>query len=191
MRAHVHPREGHELHMLMRWSKSREALALTVPSARYVNPRKKLPCSRCRKSYPATRKYFGYRASNIKQLDSWCLECKRKSRRNWGSRNSATLKKTQAARRLSAKIEAMAAYSKGSKPSCACCGETHIEFLNIDHQKGGGTKHRTSLGHSGRGNSFYRWLKKNGYPDGYRVLCANCNQAFGLFGKCPHQGADQ
>ena len=29
----------------------------------------------------------------------------------------------------------------GPVPKCACCGESHIEFLSIDHIGGGGKKH--------------------------------------------------
>jgi hypothetical protein len=50
--------------------------------------------------------------------------------------------------------------------------------------KGGGTKQRRRLQLGGR--AFYRWLKNNGYPSGYRVLCMNCNSALGLRGYCPH-----
>lgn len=66
---------------------------------------------------------------------------------------------------------------------CSCCGETHIEFLTIDHINGGGTKHRKS---EKIGNIYY-WLRRNGYPSGYRVLCFNCNCARGHFGCCPHE----
>lgn len=71
----------------------------------------------------------------------------------------------------------------GSPPECACCGESYLEFLTMDHINGGGTKQRKQL----RGTSFYRWLKKNNYPDEYRVLCMNCNFALGHSGYCPHQ----
>jgi len=30
----------------------------------------------------------------------------------------------------------------GTPPKCACCGESHLEFLAIDHIKGGGIKER-------------------------------------------------
>jgi hypothetical protein len=71
--------------------------------------------------------------------------------------------------------------------SCACCGESNMEFLAVDHINGGGNKHRTELGRS-VARHFYRWLKKHGFPDGYRVLCHNCNQSIGLYGYCPHKG---
>ncbi len=57
---------------------------------------------------------------------------------------------------------------------CIICGETHYNFLGIDHVNGGGTKHRESIGGSGR--RFYAWLKRQGWPkDSYRLLCSNCN----------------
>lgn len=70
---------------------------------------------------------------------------------------------------------------------CACCGEQDWEFLTIDHIKGGGTKHREDM--NIYGTHFYRWLKKNNFPSGYRTLCFNCNCAIGSLGYCPHQRA--
>lgn len=65
---------------------------------------------------------------------------------------------------------------------CACCGETRWEFLAIDHIEGGGNKHLKAI----RIN-FYDWLKKNNYPEGFRVLCDNCNNSLGRYGYCPHK----
>ena len=72
-------------------------------------------------------------------------------------------------------------YGKGD-PQCECCGEKILEFLSIDHIGGGGTKHRQKIGF-GR---IYYWIIQNNFPNGFRVLCHNCNQAIGLYGKCPH-----
>lgn len=74
----------------------------------------------------------------------------------------------------------------GDEPSCACCGEQHVEFLALDHVHGGGNAHRKQTGTKG-GAAFYAWIVKNGYPSGYRVLCHNCNMAYGIWGCCPHQ----
>lgn len=71
----------------------------------------------------------------------------------------------------------------GSK--CACCGETIFEFLTIDHINGGGSQHRKEIG--GLGHVLYRWLIKNNFPDGFQILCYNCNCAKGHFGTCPHK----
>lgn len=89
----------------------------------------------------------------------------------------ATGQRFYAALRLSALVR----YS-GDPAHCVCCGERHVEFLGIDHVNGGGTQHRKAL----KGASIYLWLRKNGYPEGFRTLCANCNFATRL-GPCPHE----
>lgn len=61
---------------------------------------------------------------------------------------------------------------------CQRCQEADIDVLTIDHIDGGGAEHRRTLSKNGRataGITTYRWLKKNGFPAGFRVLCANCN----------------
>ena len=81
-----------------------------------------------------------------------------------------------------AKAEAVAAY--GGR--CSCCGEKEILFLQIDHINNDGAEKRRS-GEDGLGATLYRQLKSRGWPDGYQVLCANCN--FGKSkngGVCPH-----
>lgn len=70
--------------------------------------------------------------------------------------------------------------------SCACCNENNIAFLCLDHIDGGGGKQRRQLKKNG-GSGFYFWLRKNGYPKGYQVLCYNCNNAKAKYGQCPHQ----
>ena len=72
----------------------------------------------------------------------------------------------------------------GNPPRCACCGETMIEFLSIDHINGGGTQHFKRIHAFGQG--FYCWLIKKEFPEGYRVLCMNCNFSLGHYGYCPH-----
>ena len=72
------------------------------------------------------------------------------------------------------KYEVMLHYG-GNPPKCACCGETEYRFLTIDHINGGGHKHRESLKHNGGSIFLYYWLIKNNFPEGYQVLCMNCN----------------
>jgi len=87
--------------------------------------------------------------------------------------------------KLTARVKAETIAAYGNR--CACCGETEIAFLSIDHKFGGGNEHRRSLKRIG-GKAFYYWLKRQGYPqDDYQVLCHNCNQAKSAYGICPHQ----
>lgn len=69
---------------------------------------------------------------------------------------------------------------------CACCGEDHYEFLTIDHIDGGGRAHRAALKRNG-GVRFYLWLRREGYPSGYRTLCFNCNAVTRPGRPCPHE----
>jgi hypothetical protein len=66
---------------------------------------------------------------------------------------------------------------------CACCGEDAYKALSIDHPENNGADHRRSINKT----PFRRWLKAQGFPPGYRVLCMNCNFARGRFGTCHHE----
>lgn len=66
---------------------------------------------------------------------------------------------------------------------CACCGETEIKFLCIDHVNGGGNEERRNT----KASSFYYRLKRDPVSPDYQVLCHNCNFAKTAYGKCPHK----
>lgn len=70
-------------------------------------------------------------------------------------------------------------------PVCACCGETELRFLTLDHINGGGNiERRTSIPSS----ALYRRLRDRGYPPGFQVLCFNCNSGRHFNGGvCPHK----
>ena len=61
-------------------------------------------------------------------------------------------------------------YSKGTM-KCIECGFSDMRALTIDHINGGGVAHAKIVGN---GTNFYRWLKVHNYPEGYQVLCMNC-----------------
>lgn len=71
------------------------------------------------------------------------------------------------------KSEALLVYGRG-KLGCVVCGESRLACLSIDHIDGGGNKHRRSIGENRVGLSFYKWLKDEGFPNGYQTLCMNC-----------------
>lgn len=81
------------------------------------------------------------------------------------------------------KVAAVAAY--GGK--CACCGETELTFLTIDHVDNDGAKQRANVTGNGRGTVMHRWLRQNNWPTGFQVLCFNCNSGKQVNGQqCPH-----
>lgn len=79
------------------------------------------------------------------------------------------------------RYEVLYHYSNGIM-ECRCCHENCYDFLTIDHVNNDGAEHRRKIN-----GSLYRWLIKNNFPEGYQVLCYNCNCAKGNYGKCPHE----
>ena len=139
-------------------------------------------CSHCEQ-----HKYFDqfYWLKNHKKMMSYCISCS-------DVRSKAAYRKDPTRQRAIAKLrarvikaEVMTAY--GGR--CTCCGESDLAFLVIDHVNGGGCQHRRGTVKSGRGGTqFYIYLKREGYPIGFQVLCHNCNWAkFATGGCCPHK----
>lgn len=68
---------------------------------------------------------------------------------------------------------------------CACCGELERAFLSIDHINNDGAQHRKNMS---SGSNTYRWLRDNNFPNGFQVLCMNCQWGKkNCNGVCPHQ----
>ncbi len=58
----------------------------------------------------------------------------------------------------------------GNPPKCARCGFSDVRALTIDHIVGGGGKHRREIH-----RRIENWIIDNNFPEGYQVLCMNCN----------------
>jgi hypothetical protein len=154
---------------------------------------------RCGQELPLSE--FSIRADNGRPR-SRCKKCRNSDHlddttvaRSYYKANQDRILEGVRNRRKKYRLEALQHYSGGT-PKCSCngCTETHIEFLTIDHIGGGGSKHRRELSSPGRQNqrspgglAFYYWLRNNNYPEGFRVLCWNCNCSRGLHGYCPHE----
>lgn len=176
----------------------------------------KISCERCGKEFLAydyaggkRRRYCGRscagKAVTEKHKTKWargydrCKECGRDSlehaghglcaacaykKRYWENRGYYIQKERKRQKRL--RLMVLEHYG-GSPPRCKCCGESHYEFLAIDHIEGGGHRERKASGAFGK--HFYRLLVKNNLPEGYQVLCHNCNNAKGFYGYCPHNAS--
>jgi len=128
----------------------------------------RLKCKRCGKTKP--REQFYIRKNGVLTRHH-CKSC-----------TIIAAKVNSVTRQRQLRLDALSYYSD-KQMECACCSETHIEFLAIDHIGGGGNKHRKSENIK----NLYRWLKKHNYPIGFRVLCMNCNFSIGAYGYCPHR----
>jgi hypothetical protein len=160
------------------------------PSRKDVLERWKEKRRRCQKRY--YQKMMANPEKHKKYLEwhkEWRKKNPEKMKKSWEKyyskhREEKLERQKQYARRL--KLEVLTHYSVNGEPHCACCGEKRIEFLCIDHIEGvGGGRRRTRMG-----TRFYQWLKKNGFPSGYQVLCFNCNVAKAFYGICPHKRED-
>jgi len=78
-------------------------------------------------------------------------------------------------------------YSPELKCQCPKCPYPYpgIEFLSIDHINGKGSHGREIR------RRLYQWIKNKGFPDGFQVLCFNCNLAKSANGACPHEKIGQ
>jgi len=73
---------------------------------------------------------------------------------------------------------------------CACCGETEPKFLSIDHINNDGAKHKREF-RIRTGEQMYRWLVRNKFPQGFQILCMNCQWGKrNNCGICPHQSGN-
>jgi hypothetical protein len=71
---------------------------------------------------------------------------------------------------------------------CACCGETNIKFLTLDHKNNDGNRFRKAQPREAMGWNLYYWIRRNNYPPIFQVLCYNCNCGRAKNGGvCPHK----
>ena len=69
------------------------------------------------------------------------------------------------------RLTVLSHYSGGSL-KCALCGESEYGLLAIDHVASDGADHRRNDRGAAR---LHSWLLAHGMPDGFQVLCHNCN----------------
>lgn len=65
---------------------------------------------------------------------------------------------------------------------CVECDESRFLRLAIDHMNNDGNTHRKKINKWGSG--FFKWLVDNDFPEGFQVLCHNCNVEKHLKGVC-------
>jgi len=110
------------------------------------------------------------------------IEDRRRVQQKWyhNTKNERKNHKKQYIERV--KLEVYSNYSPTL--SCKCCGESEYEFLTIDHMNG-----RTKEDDHG-GWNLVNWIKRNNFPNGFQILCFNCNsgkEKHNMNGICPHE----
>ena len=99
-------------------------------------------------------------------------------------RHQETWRRHNAESRARLRAEMFAAYGS----NCTCCGEDRVGFLTLDHINRDGAAHRRAVGGSRTGSTrqILFDLKKRGWPEGFRIMCMNCNWATRFGAECPH-----
>lgn len=129
-----------------------------------------------------------YRAANKSRIAAWKKKYAETHVRVYKPRPPEQRQKfleKQKLWRLATRLRVIDNYSKG-KRRCNCCGEKDIRFLSIDHINNGGNKHKREIG-TRSSSQLCAWLVKNGFPEGFQILCFNCNCGKGIHGVCPHK----
>lgn len=103
--------------------------------------------------------------------------------RQWRVLNIETVRVRERANYQRLRMAVLSHYSGGAM-RCACCAESELAFLTIDHIVPIRRQNRDSR-HGG--TALYSRLRSQGFPDGFQVLCYNCNCAKGANGECPHK----
>lgn len=101
---------------------------------------------------------------------------------------SPTKKAQRKAYRVKLRQDVFMHYSNGTM-QCECCGESEDVFLSLDHiiPVGRSITGFDSFGRPRGGSKLYCWLRMNEYPEGFRILCHNCNLGRQINGGiCPH-----
>lgn len=96
-------------------------------------------------------------------------------------KNSRTVD-TSRAYRGTLKEQVLRYYSPQLICACSACPypSPGIKFLSLDHIEGRGDHDREIR------RKLYQWVKNNNFPDGFQVLCYNCNLAKRGDNTCPH-----
>lgn len=149
-------------------------------------------CGGCDRNLPLT----AFHANRVKKggHQTQCKKCIGAAKKTWNDRNrdkTAGYQRTYFQRHPDRVRQRARAYGDRIREEgyaalggcCACCGETEPAFLTVDHVNG-----RTPEDSFGSQLHMLLWLRKEGYPEGYRLLCFNCNcgrERNG--GVCPHE----
>lgn len=110
----------------------------------------------------------------------YCLQCSRERDKKYSRKYNKTPKAHERQRAYFTRLKLFVLSYYSPQLVCQCsfsrcwhigaCRVSDPRILCIDHIDGGGNRHRKSIT-----TPFYNWLKKNGFPTGFQVLCQNCN----------------
>jgi len=101
------------------------------------------------------------------------LDKAKKAKKMWAKENKHLKKYRRNGRTADeiVKMQSLFFYSDGDM-ICKKCGYDNVDSLCIEHIENNGFEERKK---TGSGPNFFRWLRRNNFPEGYQILCRNCN----------------
>lgn len=133
--------------------------------------KKDTPLSSCQKCRESSKKWRDNHKDRL-----------RENNERWIKNNRDRYSYLITQRWKSLKSKVLSAYGE----KCVCCKEKEPSFLAIDHITGATEREISKFGGKA-GGSLYGWLVSENYPEGYRILCHNCNAATRRGKVCPHK----
>ncbi len=141
-----------------------------------------IQCKRCKKlKTESAFRQIGNRRTKL------CEDCRARALSAFHASNGKNRGKyTDMMRERSRAARILVLQKYGGK--CACCGESEVRFLALDHVANDGAEHRREMGVIYGGTLIVSWALRNGCPDTLQVLCHNCNIGRARNGGvCPHK----
>jgi RNase P subunit RPR2 len=121
-------------------------------------------CRQCNELLPLTS--FAKHRGRPDGLQGECKECQKKRK---------IPREYQLAYRAKNKSAVFEHYAQNGEIKCARCGFSDTRALSIDHINGKGAQHRKQIGKHHVGSVlFYSWLVRHDFPEGFQILCMNC-----------------
>lgn len=137
-------------------------------------------CVEYYQNHKEQKKEYGRSYRQKPEVKKRRLESARQRRKE----NPEKLREYQHKRNQNIRMEVIKYYSNG-KMACKCCNEMELKFLTVDHINNNGAEHRRT---DKSARTICSWLYTHNFPEGFQILCMNCNFAKGKYGKCPHGG---
>lgn len=136
-------------------------------------------CRKCQLEKPLT--CWTKHGSTADRLQAYCNDCRNQQRREARKQKLGCYATEYADNRdehllrcrklyYRYKEQVFSHYCNGTEYSCKHCGFTDMRALSVDHMAGDGADHRRG----GTGSSLYKWLVHHNFPEGFQVLCMNC-----------------
>ncbi len=147
-------------------------------------------CNACHDRKPISTGFYKNKAYTCGH-DYKCKECRNKAHHIWYKKHKAKNPERYAQflqQQRAAHVRNVQKVLDHYGRECSCCGENEPKFLTVDHIVEIGSKQRYKLKH----HTIYLWLVRHKFPEGFRILCSNCNHGRARNGGvCPHQEGSQ